>query len=62
MLTRGSSSSSDAETDVLADYVVALCRTEGSIDAIKRNAIVELEDFLKDSQFTPRSQPRQAHC
>lgn len=41
--------SSDADSDVLADYVLALIRADTSEPELRANAIENLEDFLKDS-------------
>lgn len=41
--------SSDADSDVLADYVLALIRADTPEAELKVNAIENLEDFLKDS-------------
>ncbi len=43
--------SSDAETDVLTEFVLALLRIDGSVEAVKRNSMQELEDFLKESVY-----------
>lgn len=40
--------SSDADSDVLADYVLALVRTEDSDEQVKTNCLENLEDFLRD--------------
>ncbi|KAI5219203.1 hypothetical protein E4T41_08074 [Aureobasidium subglaciale] len=40
---------SDADSDVLADYVIALIRSEESDDAVKQNCLDNLQDFLHDS-------------
>lgn len=42
--------SSDADSDVLADYVLALIRADTPDEALKKNAIENLEDFLRDSK------------
>ena len=39
--------SSDADSDVLADYVLALVRSEDSDDQVKQNCLENLEDFLR---------------
>ncbi|KAI5304629.1 hypothetical protein KEM56_006230 [Ascosphaera pollenicola] len=39
---------SDADSDVLADYVLALICSDAPDDEIKRNSIENLEDFLKE--------------
>ncbi|KAF9638472.1 hypothetical protein BFW01_g9369 [Lasiodiplodia theobromae] len=41
-------SSSDADSDVLADYVLALVRSEDSDEQVKVNCLENLEDFLRD--------------
>ena len=40
---------SDADSDVLADYVIALMRADTPESELRSNAIDCLEDFLKDS-------------
>ena len=40
---------SDADSDVLADYVLALIRADTPEPELRLNAIENLEDFLKDS-------------
>jgi len=42
--------SSDADSDVLADYVLALIRADTPDEDSKKNAIENLEDFLRDSK------------
>ena len=49
MLTPNPRYRSDADSDVLADYVLALIRAETSEPELKNNAIENLEDFLHDS-------------
>lgn len=44
------SPSSDADSDVLADYVLALIRADTPEPELRLNAIENLEDFLKDSR------------
>ena len=44
-------SSSDADSDVLADYVIALMRADTPESELRSNAVECLEDFLKDSMF-----------
>ncbi len=43
--------SSDADSDVLADYVLALIRADTPDEDLKKNAVENLEDFLRDSMF-----------
>lgn len=43
--------SSDADSDVLADYVLALIRSDAPDEEIKKASLENLEDFLKESQF-----------
>ena len=45
--------SSDADSDVLADYVLALIRADTPEAELKVNAIENLEDFLKESRSPP---------
>ena len=40
-------SSSDADSDVLADYVLALVKSEDSDNQVKQNCLENLEDFLR---------------
>lgn len=42
-------SSSDADSDVLADYVLALIRSDAPDEEIRKASIENLEDFLKES-------------
>lgn len=48
-LIRPVMTSSDADSDVLADYVLALIRADTPEPELRLNAIENLEDFLKDS-------------
>lgn len=41
--------SSDADADVLADYVLALIRSDAPDEEIRQASIENLEDFLKES-------------
>jgi hypothetical protein len=41
--------SSDADSDVLADYVLALIRSDAPDEEIRQASIENLEDFLKES-------------
>lgn len=43
--------SSDADAEVLADYVVALVTTEDTDANIRRNCLESLSDFLQDSRY-----------
>lgn len=38
---------------MLADYVLALVRTEDSDEQVKTNCLENLEDFLRDRNITP---------
>jgi hypothetical protein len=40
--------SSDADADVLADYVLALLRHDGDINTVRRLCEEEIPDFLKE--------------
>lgn len=40
---------SDADSDVLADYVLALIRTDTPLPQLKLDVLESLEDFLKES-------------
>lgn len=40
--------SSDADSDVLADYVLALVRSDAPADEIKKVSVENLEDFLRE--------------
>ena len=42
--------SSDADSDVLADYVIALVKSEDSDEQVRRNCLENLPDFLRDSR------------
>lgn len=42
-------SSSDADSDVLADYVLALIRSDAPDDEIRQTSVENLEDFLRES-------------
>ena len=39
---------SDADSDVLADYVLALLRHDLPVEEVRKLCIDQLEDFLKD--------------
>ena len=43
--------SSDADSDVLADYVLALLKSDTHELQLRDNVITNLEDFLKDSKL-----------
>ena len=45
-------SSSDADSDVLADYVLALIRADTPEPELRANAIENLEDFLKERSLS----------
>lgn len=49
LLTVGLNYRSDADSDVLADYVLALVRAETAEPELRLSAISNLEDFLQDS-------------
>ena len=49
------SHSSDADSDVLADYVLALIRADTPEPDLRANAIENLEDFLKERLLSPVS-------
>lgn len=40
--------SSDADSDVLADYVLALVRSDAPAEEIKKVSVENLEDFLRE--------------
>jgi hypothetical protein len=42
--------SSDADADVLADYVLALLRHDGDIETVRRLCEEEIPDFLKEGR------------
>lgn len=46
------SNRSDADSDVLGDYVLALISADSPEAELRTNAIENLEDFLKDSMLT----------
>lgn len=50
--------SSDADSDVLADYVLALIRSDAPDDEIRRASIENLEDFLKERQSLKKKIPQ----
>lgn len=41
--------SSDADSDVLADYVLALVSSDAPDDEIRQTSVENLEDFLRES-------------
>lgn len=43
--------STDADADVLADYVLALVRSDEPDDQVKQNCLTNLEDFLAQRMF-----------
>lgn len=43
--------SSDADSDILADFVLALVRTEDPDEQVKSNCLENLEDFLRDRDY-----------
>lgn len=43
--------SSDADSDVLADYVLALIRADSPEQELKKGAIENLDDFLRESML-----------
>ncbi|OCK82362.1 hypothetical protein K432DRAFT_472427 [Lepidopterella palustris CBS 459.81] len=43
---------SDADSDVLADYVIALIKTEDTDETVKENCLTSLPDFLHDHTQT----------
>jgi hypothetical protein len=51
--------SSDADSDVLADYVLALIKAEEPDDQVRTNCLENLQDFLQDRTWeTSTSPPR----
>lgn len=44
--------SSDADSDVLADYVLALLRHDQVDDEVKKLCIEQLDDFLRERNFS----------
>lgn len=48
-------SSCDADSDVLADYVLALISPDDPDDEIRSNCLENLEDFLRERQFHVRT-------
>lgn len=42
--------SSDADADVLADYVLALLRHDGDIETVRKLCEEEIPDFLKEGE------------
>jgi hypothetical protein len=49
--------SSDADSDVLADYVLALIRSEDTDEEVRANAEENLKDFLRDGEFSKADTP-----
>lgn len=45
-------SSSDADADVLADYVLALLKHDGDVEAIRKLFEAEIPDFLREGMTT----------
>ena len=43
--------SSDADSDVLADYVLALLRHEQGEAEVKKLCVDQLDDFLREREF-----------
>jgi hypothetical protein len=43
-----SNCSSDADSDVLAEYVLALIRSEESDEEVRNNCVENLKDFLRE--------------
>ena len=43
--------SSDADPDVLGDYVLALLKTDAPDDSVRRNASEHLQEFLHERQL-----------
>ena len=41
---------SDADSDVLADYVLAFIRSDAPDDEIRKASVENLEDFLRERQ------------
>jgi hypothetical protein len=50
--------SSDADSDVLADYVLALIRSDAPDDEIRKTSVENLEDFLRESALNIYFEPR----
>ena len=44
---------SDADPDVLADYVLALLRHDGDISDVRKLCEEEIPDFLKEGALSP---------
>lgn len=44
---------SDADADVLADYVLALLRHDGDIGTVRSLCEEEIPDFLKEGENSP---------
>lgn len=45
---------SDADSDVLADYVLALVKSDESENQVRANCLENLEDFLHERALSPR--------
>lgn len=50
--------SSDADPDVLADYVLALLRHDGDITDVRKLCEEEIPDFLKEGALAPAAAVR----
>ncbi len=53
--------SSDADADVLADYVLALLRHDGDLQTVRRLCEEEIPDFLKEGKTYMLRYPVPAH-
>lgn len=58
LMNVGSPCSSDADSDVLADYVLALIRSDAPDDEIRKTSVENLEDFLRESALNISFAPR----
>ena len=45
--------SSDADAEVLADYVIALVKTDDTDEAVEQSCLESLPDFLQDRKNVP---------
>lgn len=57
-----SACSSDADSDVLADYVLALIRSDAPDDEIRKTSVENLEDFLRESALNISITARLSLC
>lgn len=49
--------SSDADSDVLADYVIALLKHDGDQDSVRKLCETEIPDFLTEGLLLKQREP-----